>query len=106
MSNENLPLSNDPELQLLGEEFTTLGEDGFLAKREVQNAPIFTGDAFEIAGSEAFPQRAIYGRLLGSSDGGLGHSPKVYVNTNIPFSGVVCGVQVSLVSHSFFCADM
>ena len=85
---------SDPELLLLrhhGDKFDVTGE----ASHVLKTAPIITGDAFELMGSANFPQRALYGSILETSTGARVKSPKLYINTNAPFSGIVCGVQVS-----------
>jgi hypothetical protein len=86
---------SDPELALLGgnlddNDFNLTGE----ANHALRTAPIFTGDAYEAVGSTIFPQRALYGRILESSTGAQIKSPKLFININAPFSGIVCGVQV------------
>jgi hypothetical protein len=43
------------------------------------------------------PQRAVYGRVLAQHVPGCAPDvtlPKLYVNSNAPFSALVCGVQV------------
>jgi hypothetical protein len=85
----------DPELTLLG---VDSNGDGFDITGEANHAhktaPIITGDVFDALGSTAFPQRGVYGRILEASTGVQVKSPKLYINTNAPFSGIVCGVQV------------
>ncbi|KAF8651052.1 hypothetical protein AX16_004915 [Volvariella volvacea WC 439] len=68
-----------------------------------KNAPVLTGDAAKILGPHAVPQRAVYGRILSQVIDGEQQSvdiPKLYVNTNAPFSAVICGLQGSGKSHS------
>ena len=46
----------------------------------------------------------MYGRLFeqnGTTQGGEIGSPKMYINTNTPFSALVCGVQVSMTLAEF-----
>ena len=85
----------DPELTLLrgnhGGGFDVTGQ----ANHALKTAPIITGDAFNVMGSTVFPQRALYGSILETSNGARVKSPKLYINTNAPFSGIICGVQVS-----------
>lgn len=84
----------DPELTLLGgeagDEFDITDE----SNQALRTAPIIIGDAFDAVGSTIFPQRALYGRILEISTGIHVKSPKLYINSNAPFSGIVCGVQV------------
>ncbi|KAF8518615.1 hypothetical protein JB92DRAFT_3112943 [Gautieria morchelliformis] len=91
----------DPELALLGgdsngDEFDTNGE----ANHAHITAPMVTGDVCDAMGSTIFPQRAVYGSILDASTGVQVKSRKLYINTNSPFSGIVCGVQGSGKSHS------
>lgn len=90
----------DPELKLL-----TQNRHGSASRSLVQNAtnhshrtsPILTGDAAHILGHSLIPQRALYARILGQYIDGVEHPPtvpKLYVNSNAPFSAVVCGLQV------------
>jgi hypothetical protein len=64
----------------------------------VVTAPVLTGDALDILGMAMFPQRALYGRVI-SQHGSLvpvrAENSRVFINTNSPFSALVCGVQVS-----------
>lgn len=89
------------ELQLLddAEPGTTESCD-----HELKTAPLFTRDARLPAGFR--PHKSQYG-LLGSLMGIRDKSrtevqvdPRVYVNTNAPFSAIVCGVQGSGKSHT------
>lgn len=82
----------DPEQRLLDDD--QLEDEDWDA---FETSPMFTGDAFDVIGSELMPQRALYGRVIAQ------HVPqfpsrttsrKLYINTNTPFSAVVCGVQV------------
>ena len=85
----------DPELLLLGTDpLETIPTDSTHAAR---TAPIVTADAFHILGPSVFPQRALYGRIVAQHATGFATqptSPKLYINTNAPFSALVCGVQV------------
>jgi hypothetical protein len=88
----------DPELDLLGGK--PAGGFGVSeVDQGLKNAPVFTGDAFEAAGAKIFPQRALYGRIMAQQATDfpvMVKSPKVYINTNAPFSGILCGVQVDI----------
>ena len=86
----------DPELDLLGDTQVSDANDSAV-HHAVKTAPAFTADAFETLGPRALPQRALYGRLI--SQHSPEHpeqatSPKLYINTNTPFSALICGVQV------------
>ena len=88
----------DPELDLLGEG-PSLNEEGSVAADHTRKtAPVFTGEALQALGPSVMPQRALYGRLISQHSPNLPEKPavpKVYFNTNAPFSAVICGVQVS-----------
>lgn len=95
---------NDPELKLLtqirhGSTSQTLAHNAI--NHSHRTAPILTGDAARILGNTVVPQRAVYGRLLSQHIDGveqLPTTPKLYINSNAPFSAVVCGLQV--MSHN------
>jgi hypothetical protein len=64
----------------------------------VVTAPILTGDALDVLDSATFPQRALYGRVISQHGNGVPLRPensRLFINTNAPFSALVCGVQVS-----------
>jgi hypothetical protein len=64
----------------------------------VVTAPVLTGDALHTVGADVFPQTALYGRILSQHGDGLSKRStdgRLYINTNAPFSALVCGVQVS-----------
>jgi hypothetical protein len=86
----------DPEDELLCVPSHVEGGGG--PDHAVRTAPFFTKTALDIIGEGTLPQRALYGSILAQEAPGLpdvnGHAAKLYINTNAPFSGVVCGVQV------------
>jgi hypothetical protein len=88
----------DPEDELLGGgQHHTEGGSG--PDHAVRTAPVFTKQALGIIGESVLPQRALYGSVLAQRAPGFSESidtsdAKLYINTNAPFSGVVCGVQV------------
>ena len=89
----------DPELELLAHLSDNDAHDDSAASHALRTAPVFTGDALAALGSLSLPQRALYGRLIAqhgphSASTETIHSPKIYINTNAPFSALVCGVQV------------
>lgn len=88
--------ANDPEMSLLQAE-GSLSPDQNAADHSFQTAPILSGDAAEILGPDIVPQLAVYGRILSQLIDGeeqLAIVPKLYINSNAPFSAVVCGLQV------------
>jgi hypothetical protein len=63
----------------------------------VVTAPVITGDALNTLGPHSFPQTALYGRVISQHGEGLSRKSadgRIFVNTNAPFSALVCGVQV------------
>ncbi|EIN11566.1 hypothetical protein PUNSTDRAFT_131729 [Punctularia strigosozonata HHB-11173 SS5] len=66
-------------------------------------APLFTGEALSLAGETVFPQYALYGHVIEQEAPGFASTiqvSQVFVNSNSPFSAVICGVQGSGKSHS------
>ena len=87
----------DPEDEILAYENVQGDADGNAVDHSVITAPIFTRDALDVVGIDVLPQRALYGRVIAQHVPGFPttlKNAKVYVNTNAPFSGLVCGVQV------------
>ncbi|VDB85071.1 unnamed protein product [Peniophora sp. CBMAI 1063] len=90
-----------PELELLSDDGLHAADT--VGLHALRTAPIVTGDALQDIGLETLPQRAVYGELLEQhADGFPLHAqvPQLYINTNAPFSALVCGVQGSGKSHS------
>ncbi|TBU49055.1 hypothetical protein BD309DRAFT_883325 [Dichomitus squalens] len=92
---------SEEEMQLLNLEPSI--EDA-TDEHEVITAPLLTRGAYEAAGMAL--KKSQYG-VLGSvsaicEKGGSykPHDPRLYVNTNAPFSAIVCGVQGSGKSHT------
>lgn len=88
--------ANDPEMSLLQAD-GSLSPDQNATDHSFRTAPILSGDAAEILGPDVVPQRAVYGRILSQLIDGeeqLAIIPKLYINSNAPFSAVVCGLQV------------
>jgi hypothetical protein len=93
--------SFDPEDALLFDGYTPSGDIHPLA---VHTAPIVTGDVLQALGNDAMPQRVIYGRILSQQILGFPSKPesaKLYVNSNTPFSALICGVQVGMTTNCF-----
>lgn len=89
----------DPESELLSLD-SCRGQHGRGIDHAVRTAPVFTREALDVVGEEAMPQRALYGIVLAQRAPGFPEvisgvsKAKLYINTNSPFSGVVCGDQV------------
>lgn len=96
------PKPNNPELSLLHPEDPTSSSSSSLlgqaSDHSLRTAPILSGDAASLLGPDLVPQRAVYGRILGQvidgDEQGAPVQPQVYINSNAPFSAVVCGLQV------------
>ncbi|CAL1701481.1 unnamed protein product [Somion occarium] len=89
------------ELQLLNH---TALESRDRTDHELQTAPILTRGAYLAAGFYGkSSQYGVLGSVLGIYDQNnkdVPDDPRVYVNTNAPFSALVCGVQGSGKSHT------
>jgi len=96
--------TKDPELDLL-HLFSIGGEGGCdnnAFDHSARNAVLVTGDAEKLSPGN-FPQRAVLGTILSQHARSLPKTtedPKLYLNVNIPFSALICGVQGSGKSHS------
>ncbi|KAI6003780.1 hypothetical protein EDD15DRAFT_2220154 [Pisolithus albus] len=73
-------------------------------EHEIRTAPIITRDAYVAAGyREHTSQYGVLGRTISVFNGPTPYTPldpRLYVNTNAPFSAVICGVQGSGKSHT------
>lgn len=91
-----MPSKLDPELLLLHPE-DSVSSKFSTSDHSFRTAPILTGDAAEALGPDIVPQRAVYGRIINQIVDGETQkpvTPKSYINSNAPFSAVVCGLQV------------
>ncbi|KAF2790806.1 hypothetical protein K505DRAFT_250411 [Melanomma pulvis-pyrius CBS 109.77] len=66
------------------------------ADAEIKHAPIISGDMITDEHQELLPQYGFLG--LGTRD-----KSKLFLNTNVPFSAFICGVQGSGKSHTTSC---
>ncbi|KAJ8595321.1 hypothetical protein M405DRAFT_728350 [Rhizopogon salebrosus TDB-379] len=90
------------ELELLHDSITdTRGKS---KDHELRTAPIITRDAYVAAGyREGATQYGVLGSVLSIHSKNITYkpvNPQLYVNTNAPFSAIVCGVQGSGKSHT------
>jgi hypothetical protein len=93
----SLTIFKDPEDELLGH--VSHDEDRKGTDHAVRTAPVFTRAALDLVGEDILPQRALYGSIIAQRSSSFPENldkkdAKLYINTNAPFSGVVCGVQV------------
>ncbi|KIJ70249.1 hypothetical protein HYDPIDRAFT_172121 [Hydnomerulius pinastri MD-312] len=90
------------ELQLLHD--SAVNVRGRSKDHELRTAPIVTRDAYVAAGyRENTTQYGVLGRAMSIFNKSQAYSPvdpRLYINTNAPFSAVVCGVQGSGKSHT------
>jgi hypothetical protein len=99
---------NDPEFLLLGRSpaGNENGIDPSASAHTIRTAPVLTGDAAKALSPDVMPQRAVYGRVFSQHVPGFARTsalPKLYINSNAPFSALVCGVQVLFVSYPSIC---
>ncbi|KAG8892232.1 hypothetical protein FRC01_014276, partial [Tulasnella sp. 417] len=95
------------ELGCLEDEFDLLGGDDIEEgpTHEIITAPLITRDAFAFGEGllKTVPQYGVLGSILSVHEQGRREEFKdrrMYLNTNAPFSAVVCGVQGSGKSHT------
>jgi hypothetical protein len=98
-----------PDSGSVYEELTLLHDgandaQGRSREHELRTAPIVTRDAYVAAGyRDNMTQYGVLGRALHIFNKSQAYSPidpRLYINTNAPFSAIVCGVQGSGKSHT------
>ncbi|EKM56167.1 uncharacterized protein PHACADRAFT_184852 [Phanerochaete carnosa HHB-10118-sp] len=99
---------HDPELDLLGDD--TPEDESTGSMHAFKTAPIFTGDTLTALGSFNLPQRALYGRVVAQRAANFPlrlTTPKLYINTNAPFSALGSGKShsTSVLLESCLMAD-
>lgn len=89
-----LSLEDEPEV---------LGEGS--AFGELRNAVIFSADFLKRYNETVIPQYGLLGSLAPDNETGSSQAADrmIFLNTNIPFSAFVCGVQGSGKSHTTAC---
>ncbi|OCH90737.1 hypothetical protein OBBRIDRAFT_834829 [Obba rivulosa] len=86
------------ELQLLNHAVSTEVDT---EEHDVKTAPVMTRPAYLLGGLAS--QYGVLGSVLSIHDQTNSHTPldpRLYINTNAPFSAIVCGVQGSGKSHT------
>lgn len=109
------PNVDDPEASLLplrSPSSSSLAPQATAGDHSVRTAPVFTSEALAVLGEGVMPQRAVYGSVLSAHGGGSDdeemvqgrgkegkreRESRLYMNTNAPFSAVVCGLQVRFI---------
>lgn len=69
-----------------------------IGEHELKTSPLVTRDAASVSGR--FSQKGLLGTVLSIHADGLPAKtmdPRIYLNLDAPSSGLVCGVQVSLI---------
>jgi hypothetical protein len=74
-------------------------DDGIDA--QIQHAPMLSEDVIQKSNRDLLPQYGFLGNLANDENGSK--DSKVFLNTNIPFSAFICGVQGSGKSHTTSC---
>lgn len=103
------PLSDD--IPTIGEQLFLLDLDSFAANvgvsnSDVPNAVIFSPDLLEDSSRRRMlPQYALLGNTIPTDEVELasGVDRRLFLNTNIPWSTFICGVQGSGKSHTLSC---
>lgn len=91
------------------EEFSLLDQDcitpqASMETHDLSTAPLITKEAYDIGGyARAASQYGVMGRVISTHSKfsfDMPADPRLYLNTNAPFSAIVCGVQGSGKSHT------
>ncbi|KZP24515.1 hypothetical protein FIBSPDRAFT_856704 [Athelia psychrophila] len=95
--------TGNEEIQLLEDD--SLSARGRSRDHELRTAPIFTRNAYVALGAAGHTtQYGVLGKVIEICSGTETETPeemlRMYVNTNAPFSAIVCGVQGSGKSHT------
>jgi hypothetical protein len=73
-----------------------------LANDDVKNAVLFSAEVLGQHGLSLFPQYGLLGSVCQNEEL-LPSDPRLFLNTNIPFSAFICGLQGSGKSHTMSC---
>ena len=90
------------QLELLGADTATEDSAEDLSGRDAKNAVLFPGHLIGNSSQKYFPQYGLLAKL-DFIDPTTTSDPRLFLNTNIPFSAFVCGVQGSGKSHTTAC---
>ena len=94
---------NDLQLKLLHIDSDTGTVDGeHDSSHRIRNAVLFSDDTLENHSRGLLPQFGLLGSCNAASSNEMVPS-KLFLNTNIPFSAFICGVQGSGKSHTSAC---
>jgi hypothetical protein len=85
---------------LASEEYDDDDDAQSFVKHEVQTSPLVSRDALDVGEDVHFAQRGLLGSVLSVHAKALPVKPndrRIYMNLDAPSSGLVCGVQVSII---------
>jgi hypothetical protein len=68
---------------------------------QIRHSPLLSGNVIQKSTRDLLPQYGFLGNLADNDNGSK--DSKVFLNTNIPFSAFICGVQGSGKSHTTSC---
>ena len=70
---------------------------------EIKNAVLFSAKLLENHDKRVLPQYGLLGSGYTKDGSNVATDPRIFLNTNIPFSAFICGVQGSGKSHTTSC---
>ena len=70
---------------------------------DIKNAVLFSAKLLDHCDKSLLPQYGLFGSFTKKEAVDAADDPRVFLNTNIPFSAFICGVQGSGKSHSTAC---
>ena len=80
---------------------TTTSVPSSTIERSIRQAPLLASDVVAAHYKDLLPQYGLLGSLEDEEDDGI--DPQLFLNTNVPFSAFICGVQGSGKSHTTSC---
>lgn len=89
-------------LHLLQADTVPAGKEdkGIPVNEDIKHAPLVSGDIVDSTENDLLPQIGFLGSRIENAGGNQG---TLFLNTNVPFSAFVCGVQGSGKSHTVSC---
>lgn len=101
----DLPATDDKSVLELQISLLNVGGEGEIEleaiDHKIRNAIVFSGRVLE-EHKDALPQYGLMGCISSESSGAVADS-RLFLNTNVPFSAFICGVQGSGKSHTTAC---
>jgi len=93
----------DDQLRLLHLHDDAENPDGESAANDIKNAVLFPANLLEHNNKSMLPQYGLLGSCNMKEVPKGANDPRIFLNTNIPFSAFICGVQGSGKSHTTSC---